>query len=280
MSRKSRRLRKQASRCAYLRSARRRSARPPRRWAVEVQRSSLARENLSDLLGGLGFELTDGKNFPVFSGDEFEDLSVAQDVFELAKRVRTAIKDTTALDPEFSLGSVIDMWTPNQAGHAFLEPQSGVIRITGGNVKLTVGPPSGLTKRELKRWQAQQDQRQYENQLERQRAQLEPAFNSEEAAKVIELLSREQHDGVTIFKMYELMEGHPSNRKIFHQQYSISQTDFDRFQDAVHNPAVSGDEARHAYSKPPKTPDPMTIAEAESFVRNLANVWLAGHRST
>ncbi len=50
------------------------------------------------------------------------------------------------------------------------------------------------------------------------------------------------------------------------------------FSDAVHNPVVSGDLARHAYEKDPKTSNPMTIREAETFVMQLAERWLASVR--
>jgi hypothetical protein len=65
---------------------------------------------------------------------------------------------------------------------------------------------------------------------------------------------------------------------VFHSQFGIPKADFDRFKDAVHNPVVSGDLARHAYPDSPKTANPMTLQEAESFVRALAKKWLASLR--
>ena len=73
-----------------------------------------------------------------------------------------------------------------------------------------------------------------------------------------------------MYKIYELVEGHPSRRKEFHERFGISKLEFQRFSDAVHNPVVSGELARHAYEDKPKTDNPMTIAEAKSFVVGIA----------
>jgi hypothetical protein len=91
---------------------------------------------------------------------------------------------------------------------------------------------------------------------------------------VLELLADEQPTGDTLYKIYELAEGHVGNRVAFQAKFGISKTEFERFQDAVHNPKVTGSWARHAYSKPLKSFNPMSKAEAEAFVRNLAEKWL------
>lgn len=82
----------------------------------------------------------------------------------------------------------------------------------------------------------------------------------------------------TLYKIYELVEGHPRKRKQFQAQFGVPKDEFDRFADAVHNPVVSGDLARHAYDYQPQTKNPMTIHEAEQFVVDLAKRWLASVR--
>jgi len=72
-----------------------------------------------------------------------------------------------------------------------------------------------------------------------------------------------------------LAEGHPSQRKTFQSQFGISDVEFKRFSDVVHNPVVSGSLARHAYEDKPKTPNPMSMVEAKTFVVGLAMRWLA-----
>jgi hypothetical protein len=93
------------------------------------------------------------------------------------------------------------------------------------------------------------------------------------------MLKRNSHTGGSLYKIYELAEGHPFRRKEFHKRFGISEIDFKRFSDAVHNPAVSGELARHAYEEKPKTENPMTIAEAKSFVVTIANRWLDSLRN-
>ncbi len=75
------------------------------------------------------------------------------------------------------------------------------------------------------------------------------------------------------------MELHPSNRKNFHNQLKISLNEFKRFSDAVHNPIISGNLARHAYEEKPKTENPMTIGDAKVFIQALTKKWLASIRN-
>lgn len=109
-----------------------------------------------------------------------------------------------------------------------------------GTPTLTVEPPSSLSESELKRWKEQQEEREYQEKLQRQRESLEPAYFSSSAAKVQELLAAENVFAESLYKVYELAEGHPDHRAVFHREFDISREDFDRFRDAVHNPVVSG----------------------------------------
>jgi hypothetical protein len=146
------------------------------------------------------------------------------------------------------------------------------------HVALTVSPPAGLSKEALVAWKASREEQEYQEKLESQRSKLEPAFREPRASKILELLKRESHSGETLYKIYELVEGHPRKRKQFQAQFGVPKDEFDRFADAVHNPVVSGDLARHAYDDQPQTKNPMTIHEAEQFVVDLAKRWLASFR--
>jgi hypothetical protein len=148
------------------------------------------------------------------------------------------------------------------------------MKITFGSPTITISAPKGLTSDELAKWHEEHNERQYQTALERQRALLEPAFIDPKAAKAIELLCIENPSGETLYKIYELAEGHTSNRSAFHAEFEIGNEQFNRFKDAIHNPAVTGDWARHAYHQEPNTLDPMTRAEAEQFVRWVAERWL------
>ncbi|HEY3308250.1 MAG TPA: hypothetical protein VGJ93_07320 [Desulfuromonadaceae bacterium] len=244
------------------------------KWAVEIQKTDLDRRNLTDLLDGLGFKVIDGIQFPAFTSPEIDRCVTAADVYDRAKQLRAAIAGPAQIDPDFALGVVIDFSTDPPKQHGFLEVESLISKSTIGNITLTIAPPNGLSVAELERWERERDEQLYQNKLEDQRARLEPAFRSSRAAKVLQLLSIEMPSGETLNKIYELAEGHPDNRVAFLHQVGVSREQFRRFQDAVHNPRVSGDWARHGYDDIPKTNNPMSRAEAEQFVRQIAAEWL------
>ncbi len=248
------------------------------KWAIEIQKTGLEKRNLSDLLLGLGFKLVEGVEYLGLASPEIDACLTAADAFEKAKAVRAAFKGPTLIDPEFALGSVIDYSTNPPRRHAFLEVDSCVMTMTSGTATITISPPKGLSPTELECWTADYEERQYQAKLESQRSKLEPAYLSARASKVIELLAVDKPSAETIYKIYELAEGHPDNRADFHQQLDISREQFNRFRDAVHNPSVTGDWARHAYHGEPRTSNPMAKGEAETFVREIASKWLESFR--
>jgi len=248
------------------------------KWAVEIQKSSLEQRNLVDLLQGLGFELVEGVDFKAVYSPYFDSLETAAEVWNEGKKIRDAFTGSAAIDPEFVLGSVIDYSSDELRRHAFLEVEPIRMRMSVGSVTLKVSPPSNLSEDELKKWEEKRAEADYLEKLERQREKLEPVFQEPKASKVLKALAEEDHTGETLYKMYETMEGHPSNRRDFQLQFGISKHEFKRFGDAVHNPAVSGDLARHAYEHKTKTDSPMSFQEAKSFVQALAKKWLASVR--
>lgn len=243
-------------------------------WAIEIQNTTLERRNLADLLSGLGFTLIDGIQFPAFTSPEIGRCCTAAEAFEIAKRLRTAFTGPAQIDPKFALGSVIDHSLTPPRRHAFLEVRSAVHKVSVGTPTITVSPAAGLSADEFEKWHRAWMEQEYQAKLEEQRAKLEPAFRDSRAAKVLELLSIENPSGETLYKIYELAGGHHTTRNTFHAQFGISKDDFNRFKDAVHNPSVSGDWARHAYHATPKTNNPMSRGEAETFVRSVATRWL------
>lgn len=248
------------------------------KWAIEIQKTSLERRNLADLLKGLGFDLTQGIDYPALSSPTIDACATAADAFEIAKALRAAFKGPAKIDPKFTLGSVIDYATTPPRRHASLEADSCAMKITTGSAAITISPPQGLSPGESAKWDEEHNERQYQTELERQRTLLEPAFLDPKAAKAIELLYTENPSGETLYKIYELAEGHPSNRVAFHAEFGIDKKLFNRFKDAVHNPAASGDWARHAYHQEMNSADPMTRAEAEQFVRRISEKWLQSIR--
>jgi hypothetical protein len=250
------------------------------KWAVEVQRTALDRRNFEDLLAGLGFSLIDGVQYPALWSQEMDQCNTAAEAFELAKKVRSAFAGPAQVDPEFTLGSVVDYTSSPPSRHAFLEVQSCVSKATVGTVTISVGPPTGLSAAELEAWRKNRVEQEYQTKLETQRSRLEPAYLERRAAKVLEHLAIASPSAEVLYKIYELVEEHPSKRAAVQAQLGISVIDFKRFQDSVHNPAVSGDWARHAYHDTPRTTNPMSKSEAEGFARGIAERWLKHLRTS
>ncbi|MCC6296127.1 MAG: hypothetical protein IT469_05420 [Pseudomonadales bacterium] len=244
------------------------------RWAIEIRKTSLQRRNLADLLKGLGFDLIEGVEYPAFSSAAIDSCTTATDAFEIAKKVRSAFNGPAKIDPDFVLGSVIDYATTPARRYAFLEPAVFVNETTIYTPTITISPPEGLSADDVAKWEEEQAELQYQTRLEHQRKLLEPAFLDPKSAKVIALLCFENPSGETLYKIYELVEGNPKNREKFHARYGIDKDQFNRFRDAVHNPSVTGDWARHAYDKRTNSLDPMTKEEAEQFVREIADRFL------
>lgn len=250
------------------------------RWAVEIQKTGLDRRSLVDLLAGLNFVIVKGVESDAFYSESFDDFQTVEAVWSEAKRLRASFAGPARVDPEFELGAVISFSSRGTKRHHILEVDSVEIRSEAFAPTVTVSPALGLSEAELVAWHSKRVETEYQAKLESQREKLEPAFWNSNASKVLELLEAEKPTGVTVYKLYELMEGHPSNRSTFHRDFGIAANDFNRFKDAVHNPVVSADWARHAYNDAPKTVNPMSIEEAKAFVRTLARQWLAWVRAT
>jgi hypothetical protein len=248
------------------------------RWAFQIERTTLDRRNLFDLPDNLGYQPADvsGLEFVLWS-PTLEACTNAGEVWEEAKRLRELVSEITEIDPEFVLGPVLDLSSGVPKRHHFLEAEPIIIK-TSLTATLTVSPPGNLSAEQLAEWNRRRDEREYQDRLEAQRAKLEPAFREPRAVKLLQLLKRDTHTGESLYKIYELAEGHPSCRKQFHKRFGIPEVEFKRFTDAVHNPVVSGDLSRHAYEDKPKTANPMSISEAESFVMDIARRWMASLR--
>lgn len=250
------------------------------RWAVEIQKFGLKEKNLADLLAGLGYQLIDGIEYPAFISQSLEECGTASDVWVMAKHLRKAFTGPSQIDPTFTLGAIIDYLTEGPKRYHFLEASDVIYVSALAKASITVVPPACMSSSELAEWHREREEDQYQAQLEEQRALLEPAFWSERASKVMALLNSRVSTGETVFKVYELMEGHPEQRIAFQREFGVTKMEFDRFKDAVHNPVVTGEWARHAYEDKPRSTNPMTIHEAEQFVRVLAKRWLARVRIT
>lgn len=247
------------------------------RWAIEIKKTSLERRNLSDLLHRLGFNIVEGIKYPALTSPKIDSCLTAMDVFNESKDVQEKF-DVAQVDTDFTLGAVIDYSTNPPREHVFVE-LCDTVRV-GDECFVTVLPPKGLSPTELEQWKMKREEQEYQAKLEQQVSNLEPLFSckGKEAVRVSKLLSTDKPNGEILYKIYEIAEGHRDNRKMFHPLFGIDEDQFKRFKDAIHNPSVTGDFARHGYHDNPKTSNPMTKEEAESFVRDIANKWLQSLR--
>lgn len=244
------------------------------RWAVEIQSTSLSHRNLADLLDALGFTLSVNGNSLALTSPDIDLAEDASDALEIAKKLRDAFTGPAGIDFQFELGGVVDYSSDPARRHVLLEAKSIGLTISVGAPTVGIAPSMGLPADELKAWVLEKNETEYLTRLEAQLDRLVPAFVDERAGTVLRYLSEDQTTADQLYKVYELMEEHPGKRAEFQARFGISRDEFVRFQDAVHNPVVTGDWARHAYVKRPASDNPMSRSEAEAFVRTLANAWL------
>lgn len=246
-------------------------------WSVAIQSTGLEERNLGDILQALGYRMTNGPEGLVFSSDEMERCTTAADVFELAKKVRAVFLGSANIDAQFQLGNVVDYSTSPPKLHAFLELACCICNATGSVASISIGPPHGLNEEELAAWNREQEERKYQAQLQRQLERAVPTYRNENASLVLEFLNLKEQTGETLFKIFELMVGDANNERVkkrFLASFGVSDQEFRRFSDTVHNRTVSGNWARHATMRQPKSGQPMSKAEAEAFIRSLADKWL------
>lgn len=243
------------------------------RWTIRIDETGLDPRNLSDLVEELGFEVIQFEDSPALTSSSIDACATAKEAFEEAHAVRDAFV-VANIDPKFRLGVVTDLSHEPPARHHIFGLVGVECRVTTGTGNLTVQPPVGLDVQELAEWHAEREEREYQTKLRGQRIPVKAAFRSERATKALRLLQVPEPTGAELYKLYELAEGAPQNRRDFHCQFQISKQEFDRFSDAVHNQTVSGDWARHAYDKEPRTPNPMSKAEAKVFVHRIVWAWL------
>lgn len=243
------------------------------KWAVELQHYSLDKRSLVDLLRALGLYFLEPPHERLFTSSCIETMSSAQDVWAEANRICNAFCGSSDVDPTFQLGSVVDVSSGYHA-YTFVELTGQVACIATATGTLTVNAAT-RTQEEREQERQRQEEVAYQSKLKTLRARLVSSYRHPNAERVMALVRSIPQTGETLYKSYELMEGHPSNRRAFQLKFGISNADFKRFGDAVHNPVVSGDLARHAYDDAPKTANPMNIREATCFVKALTDKWLA-----
>ena len=243
------------------------------KYAVEIEKSGLDPRNLVDLLHGTGYQVVNMPHARVLYNPEFDRLKSPSEALTMIHKLKDIIQNT-GIDGEFFLGAVFDYSSEKTAQYISLEEEIIATEGKFNESSLTVLAPSELSKAQKESWKNKHREREYETKLRSQRVRLKAAIKDPRVSRVLTLLSNKSPTGETLYKAYEIMEEHPSKRQQFHSQFNIPVNEFKRFGDTVHNQAVSGELARHAYKEKPKTTNPMTFNEATRFIEELANSWI------
>ena len=246
------------------------------KWAVEIQRTGLEIRNLEDILKSLNFRLFLAGQNQGFTSDEMDQCANEDEVNNIAKQLREAMK-VGEVDTEFSLGPVIDYRSDPVKRIVLLEATSSMQINT--SAMLSSAPAQNLSEVELHLWHKEKAEQDYQIALRWQLTKVVSAYRSETAKEVLNLFKTKNQTGLSLFKIYELMEDKASkyDKKAgtaFRQRFDISEEQFRRFSDAVHNPSATGYWARHSVKHTLDSDNPMTQLEAQNFIRDLAERWL------
>jgi hypothetical protein len=106
---------------------------------------------------------------------------------------------------------------------------------------------------------------------------LQLAAEDAAIAKVLRLLSaQDAMTWVGLYRIHEVIEDDVGGQHKFEKEGWGSADDLRRFKHSANSVEVGGDKARHG--KEPQVPpkNPMTLAEAEAYVRYIIQAWLAG----
>ena len=137
------------------------------KWPFQIERTTLDQRNLLDLLDRIGYQQADVPGLDlVFCSKTLEACVTAGEVWEEAKRIRDLISEVTEIDPEFTLGPVIDLSSGEPKRHHFLEVKSGIIVTTGVDAILTVSPPDNLSAEQLIEYNRRRTEQEYKAKLE------------------------------------------------------------------------------------------------------------------
>jgi hypothetical protein len=245
------------------------------RWGIELRESRLDDRLLSDLLASVGFRLTTSGDARVIVCEGLDLLDSAGEVWERAKQLARSFTGSASIDDEFAVGAVYDFSTDPPRRHVFAEGKVAALSVTVHAAAVTISPPPGLTHEEIERRKARVEEQRYQRELGAKTDRLLAVYSEPRAERVLALLAKEEQTGESLFKVYELMAGENRAERRFLRQFELDMDTIDRFKDAVHNASVTGDWARHATERRPRTDNPMSPEEAERFIRIVVERWIS-----
>jgi hypothetical protein len=91
-------------------------------------------------------------------------------------------------------------------------------------------------------------------------------LGNQKVAKALRLLGTEEHDWVSLYRLYEVIEGDVGGMEEIAENGWATKSSIRRFKHTANSPAVSGDESRHGKESTAPPPNPMELGEARSLV--------------
>ena len=90
-------------------------------------------------------------------------------------------------------------------------------------------------------------------------------------AKVLRLYGADDHDWVSLYRIYEVIESDVGN---IAKKGWATKNEIKRFAQTANSPDASGDDSRHGAGNIPPPKDPMPISEAKFLVKTIIHKWL------
>jgi hypothetical protein len=93
-------------------------------------------------------------------------------------------------------------------------------------------------------------------------------------AKALRLLGTEEHDWVSLYRLYEVIEDDVGGMQEIVEKGWATKSYIRRFKHTANSPAAVGDASRHGKESTAVSPNPMDLGEARSLVEIILHNWL------
>lgn len=250
------------------------------KWLVEIVDIVADQRLFTDVLTRLNMALHLEDTQTYLIGDAFDLLSTSSEVRKLAERLRDVLSEGTHDFPSssirFSLGDIYEQEHGGRRRRDItIQPGGAMVSIVagGGPISVSKSDPTKKISEEVQAGlEAEYRECQYQEKLNQVLRGVLPAFQNEHARKVQRYL-RQEPTPLRLYQIYELIKadlgGEDKNLDSL-----VSKTERSRFRLSVNHQDVFGDDSRHAALNTEPPEKPMSLDEAQAFIREMANVWL------
>jgi hypothetical protein len=93
-------------------------------------------------------------------------------------------------------------------------------------------------------------------------------------AKALRLLGTEEHDWVSLYRLYEVIEDDVGSLDNIVRYGWATKASIRRFKHTANSPGAVGDASRHGKESTTSPPDPMDLGEARALIEVILHNWL------